>query len=1027
MRCRSFRENWYLIMLWLLGGTLLCTDSFAQRWVTYSTPHGLVNGNICDILLDQNGELWFATVKGVSKFNGEWFAFRTEEGLVHNTVASIVQDMDGNIWFGTEGGISKIEPTSDLNNPANWQNYTVNNTDGGLANDYVTAIVIDREGNLWFGTNGGGISVADPTPGFTELSKDPLLDPENWKTYTKDDGLTGNNIFRFDSPLDQLMTIDAIGNTWVIAGINFINIYEIESREWENFSLQNPDIKSPTVLFKDRDGNVWIGTNGYGVYKVYPNNLTSYDEHYTVTNTQGGLASNTIMAIAQDNTGALWFGHNQEGVSLVLPDSALTDSTNWEQFTTLDGLGYFFVGAIIEDEEENVWFGHNQARGVSQLDRSWQSFLLQKDFDNKVLFLDNQRFLWIKIAEGVVRVNLDANLMLEKNFDNVFTNSSGLSSNRIFTVFQDSRNSFWFGTGEGADRVAAKDLHNPDQWISFNSSNGFGFDVVAWITEDRLGYLWLAAKLSGDKILYRVHVDSTENVDSWLSITESSGITSVNVIIPAKNGNLWFATDKGVSVFDPALDPKDSTNWQNYDRENGLVHNVVLSIFEDMDGYIWFATEGGVSRIDPNTNLADPSNWINYTKENTQNGLAGNFVTSITQFEEDEFWFGTLVGANKFELNSNRWTLYTTSDGLQSNRIHSLFTDRVRKEIWFGTFGGGVTRYKPKTKPPKTILENNLDIVTQNQVTFKFRGADIITPKEELRFFYKLDSQDLIETSDNFATVFVEDSDRPKRHVFEVRAIDRDGNIDPSPATDVFYKIKSEFGGNVVFSDDDEKTKAELFIPPGEVLKDTAIFIEPVKRLELSESNVIAAYRLSSEPDGMRFKNRATLRISFLDEKINSTSDLMIFLRDDDAWKPIGGRVKRDGDTLSVTTSIQEFGVYAVRSDRVNIDTSAQPLSVQPRVISPKTPNKGFGAEATISFHLKDPSTVDVKIYDVAGRLVKEVVISEQMLPGINSVIWDGTDRDQQPVRSGLYVVLVKANTKSDPETTTIVVSNSFR
>lgn len=982
-----------------------------------------------DILVDQNGEIWFATNSGVNRFNGKWLIYGTEEGLVHQEVTSIVQDMDAKIWFGTRGGISKIDPTSDLNNLANWTSYTVANTGGGLSNDYITSMVIDTDDKIWFGTNGGGISVVDPTPDFTDPSKDPLLDPINWLIFTENEGLSSNIILHPTTadPSAQRMTKDSNGNIWV-ATSKSINIFEFENRIWKSFSLQSLiDDRDVSAIFADHDGNIWIGVNSNGLYKAYPNNLSTFDEHYTVANARG-LSSNNIVAIAQDKTGVMWFGH-ADGVSMVPADSELADTTNWNQFTTLDGLAWNFISVISEDQEENVWFGHFAARGVSQLDRSWNSFLVQRDKSTKVFFMDNRRSLWIRTKGGVVRVRLDANLMLNKNLNNLFTVASGLASPLVAAVFQDSKNNFWFGTEDGVNRVAEEGIDDVNQWEAFDTSKGLVSNRVRWITEDKFGYLWFAT--AGDGV-NRVHIDSTDNIDRWQLITEESGLISNSVceILPGQNGKLWFATNKGLSLFDPALDPKDPANWQNYNIEDGLVHDSVQSIFEDMEANIWFATLGGVSKIDPMDDLSVPSNWTNYTRENTQNGLAENHVTSITQFKDDEFWFGTRVGASKFELKTNRWTLYTTSNtsaGLRANHINSLFTDRVRKEIWLGTVGGGVTRYKPKTKPPKTILENNLDIVTQNQVTFKFRGADIITPEEELRFFYKLDSQDLIETSDNFATVFVEDSDRPKRHVFEVRAIDRDGNIDPSPATDVFYKIKSEFGGNVVFSDDDEKTKAELFIPPGEVLKDTAIFIEPVKRLELSESNVIAAYRLSSEPDGMRFKNRATLRISFLDEKINSTSDLMIFLRDDDAWKPIGGRVKRDGDTLSVTTSIQEFGVYAVRSDRVNIDTSAQPLSVQPRVISPKTPNKGFGAEATISFHLKDPSTVDVKIYDVAGRLVKEVVISEQMLPGINSVIWDGTDRDQQPVRSGLYVVLVKANTKSDPETTTIVVSNSFR
>ena len=70
------------------------------------------------------------------------------EGLVHNGVNSIAIDSEGNKWFGTIGGVSKFDGI-------NWINYT---TKSGLVHNNVLSIVIDSKGNKWFCTYGGGVS-----------------------------------------------------------------------------------------------------------------------------------------------------------------------------------------------------------------------------------------------------------------------------------------------------------------------------------------------------------------------------------------------------------------------------------------------------------------------------------------------------------------------------------------------------------------------------------------------------------------------------------------------------------------------------------------------------------------------------------------------------------------------------------------------------------------------------------------------------------------------------------------------------
>ena len=97
--------------------------------------------------------------------------FVTKDGPARNGVEAILQDGDGNLWFGTYGGgVSRYDGAS-------WQTFTI---EDGLADTYVMCILQDRDGNLWFGTDGGGVSRYDGT---------------SWQTFTAKIDLVPNAVF----------------------------------------------------------------------------------------------------------------------------------------------------------------------------------------------------------------------------------------------------------------------------------------------------------------------------------------------------------------------------------------------------------------------------------------------------------------------------------------------------------------------------------------------------------------------------------------------------------------------------------------------------------------------------------------------------------------------------------------------------------------------------------------------------------------------------------------------------------------
>lgn len=243
-------------------------------WKTYMPEDGLSDEWVYDIAYDRSGAMWVGTWDGVSRFDGsEFITYRVKDGLANKWVYSVAVDHDGTLWFGTEEGISHF----DLNAPAEraWTTYT--HRDGlGAPNelalsrkktasyeghfhdlsplddagnetynkDYVFAILVDRNGNKWFGTWGGGAS---------------RFNGKTWKNFTAKDGLAGNIVYALEE--------DSLGQIW--AGTHRgVSVYNGAS--WRSYT-QTQGLKESDVfaVVSDPNQNIWVGQKG-GVIQLGP-------------------------------------------------------------------------------------------------------------------------------------------------------------------------------------------------------------------------------------------------------------------------------------------------------------------------------------------------------------------------------------------------------------------------------------------------------------------------------------------------------------------------------------------------------------------------------------------------------------------------------------------------------------------------------------------------------------------------------------------------------------------------------------
>ncbi len=228
-----------------------------QNFIHYTGKEGLSHSYVWSILEDKNGQLWFGTVGGLTRYKGEIFTHYTDiQGLSYNDVVSIVEDYNRNLWFGTRGGgVTKYDGK-------NFFHFT---EEQGLTNNVVWSMLIDKSGNLWLGT-------------FNGVSK---FDGKTFTHFTEKEGLVNNDVWSIQE--------DKSGNLWF--GTSF-GISKLERNKLSTFSQ-----RKAVVLFKNytyEDGFLGIGVNfGKTIFQALDSTiwigandmLTAFHPHEEMRNT----------------------------------------------------------------------------------------------------------------------------------------------------------------------------------------------------------------------------------------------------------------------------------------------------------------------------------------------------------------------------------------------------------------------------------------------------------------------------------------------------------------------------------------------------------------------------------------------------------------------------------------------------------------------------------------------------------------------------------------------------------------------
>jgi signal transduction histidine kinase/ligand-binding sensor domain-containing protein/ActR/RegA family two-component response regulator len=599
----------------------------------------------------------------------------TINGLSHSNVLCTLQDSRGFMWFGTREGVDRYDG----------YNFTVFKNkagdDKGLANNVVNAIVEDARGYLWIGTWGGGLDRYDrKTNTFIHYKHDP------------------NNPTSLSSNLVLCLLRDSKGAIWVgteDGGLNRMDssnpghFYHYEHQNGVPRSVASNVIKS---LYEDKDHRIWVGTVGGGLDNFQPptNDFKHYAHDGRVPNS---IRSNAVSALFEDSRGRFWVG-TYSGLELFDRAAATFELYGKTHRVTADGtpsIGIMnnMILTIQEDGDHNLWVGMENDGLVIFDTTGIMHHYLHDDVDASSIgtnslygaYRDSKNNMWMgSFSGGVEFVNSDT-----RRFALYRHNSSpySLSDNHILRIYEDSHNNMWIGTdGGGANLFDRKtDRFTHYGHVAGNSRSICG-DYILDIMEDSKENMWFGSWGDGLTIQNR---KSNTYTHFKADPDNPHALSSNNVwaFCEDRQHRIWVGTyEGGLDLYDP--EHHGFVQYRHREDDPGSLSNdMVHKVLEDSKGRLWVGSDGGgLDLLDPMT-----GRFAHYKHSADTNSLCSNYVNNIVEARDGALWISTTEGLSRYEVTANRWTTYTTRDGLPDDVTFGVIEDSTGC-LWISTNKG---------------------------------------------------------------------------------------------------------------------------------------------------------------------------------------------------------------------------------------------------------------------------------------------------------------------------------------------------
>jgi signal transduction histidine kinase/ligand-binding sensor domain-containing protein/AraC-like DNA-binding protein len=547
-------------------------DAAGQLWV--GSDHGVyrlsgkrfrrvaasaIDGEVTTLMHEAEGALWVGTRHaGLFRIQGDRVTrFDTASGLSSNWILALQQDREGALWVGTEVGAHRYRGGT--------FEHVLLESGRPLGQHVLDIRISPVTGAAWlatesglYATRGGRLHPVIETPGQTS-GPNVRFDAAGAAWYAVGDRLfrDGHLVFRVplrdpaeQRPLSQILNLawDHEGSLWI--GTHSSGLYRVKPSLFRVYSTaEGVADRNVTVVLEDRAGALWMGTFGRGLSRLAEGTVTRYTP-------EAGFPV-FVLALMQDRAGGLWVGTQQQGIAYCrLPEVRCGPPPGGQPTPTPT----LFVRALHQDAAGDVWAGTEQ--GLFRLRAgAWERMDAGTESSTVRVFLE--------AADGTLWMGTDGEgvLAFRENRFSRFRMADGLPSDLIRSLYHDAHGHLWVGTeGRGLARITPRTGRTGEVTASavrvIRRRDGLFDEVIHQILADDLGRLWMstnrgifsvsAAELDGfaEGRLARIHSTAYTERDGLRDREANGGSHPAGV--RSHDGHLWFATQDGAAVVDPA-------------------------------------------------------------------------------------------------------------------------------------------------------------------------------------------------------------------------------------------------------------------------------------------------------------------------------------------------------------------------------------------------------------------------------------------------------------------------------------------
>ncbi len=450
------------------------------------------------------------------------------------SVLALSENPGKGLWFGTDGiGLGHLAFDGKM---------TFFTDKNGLPNNYVQALLCDRDSSLWIGTRFG----------LCHLQNGLI------KVYSTRDGLSHNDI--------RSLCFDAYGNLWIGTNGGGINIFS--QGKFSRYAAFGKDFSQNILrLFRDSGGGIWVGTNS-GLYLEKEGRISG------ITSSEG-LSGNVISSIFEDREHTLWVGTEGSGLNALRPRII-------KLYTEDEGLSDHMTGPVLKCPGGIVYVGTGKgalneisSAGIEKLEKK----IGLPPIPVNTLAYDSSGMLWIGTdGAGLFGYSKDKIIHM--------TSADGLASDVILALYVDRSGKLWVGTANAGINV----LYNGKiEWL--NSKKGLSNEQVLCFLEDHKGRMLAGTKGGGLNIIGKGKI-------RWLTTETGLPDNVIHCLYEDMEGMVWVGCGHGGLVM------LENDSSYVFNTDDGLYADGILQILEDHNSRLWMTSNKGIFSLSRNELIA---------------------------------------------------------------------------------------------------------------------------------------------------------------------------------------------------------------------------------------------------------------------------------------------------------------------------------------------------------------------------------------------------------------------------------------